>query len=103
MQKHLSIYFVILIRFLLYTCVRTAAHDGRCSLSVRMDKYSIAISLLSVNIIAGLEELRAMQACMKERSAAGLPAAELREEAKMLVSLLNESFAVMADGEQAEA
>ena len=103
MQKHLSIYFVISFGILLYIGVRTTAHDGRCSLSVRMDKYSVAISLLSVNIIAGLKELRAMQACMKEFSAAGLPAAELREEAKMLVGLLNESFAVMADGEQAEA
>ena len=83
--------------------VRTAAHDGRCSLSVRMDKYSVAISLLSFNIILGIEELRAMQACMKELSDAGLPVTEVREEARMLVGLLNESFAVMADGEQAEA
>jgi hypothetical protein len=68
-----------------------------------MDKYSVAISLLSVNIIMGIEELRSMQACMKELSAAGLHVTEIREEAKMLVNLLNESFAVMADGEQAEA
>ena len=96
MQKHLSIYFVISFRFPLYIDVRAAAHHGRLSRSVHMNRFAVEISLISFTIIAGLEEFNAMHATIDDLYEVGFDTGELEEEAIALGCDLDCSFALLA-------